>query len=69
MNHGCTFYFIAPSQTFIAVIAPAKRVMRDILTYLFVPLLCKLLDKVIAFLVANFSGLTFTQLPAHAYEI
>ena len=45
-----------------AAIAPAKRVMRGILTYIFVPVLCKLLEKVIAFLVANFSGLTFMQL-------
>ena len=47
----------------IVAIAPAKRVMRGILTYLFVHLLCKLLEKVIAFLVANFSSLTFMQLP------
>ena len=41
-------------KLFIAAIAPAKGVIGDILTYLFVPLLCKLLDKVIALLLCNY---------------
>ena len=46
-------------------IAPAIRVTHGILMYPFVPLLCKFLEKGLAFLVANLFLLDFHAITAH----